>query len=158
MTDKQVSLDIQWVRQGREHWAARRWDEAQTCFETALRINPKNTVAKRRLEDLNAAKLATRPRVEQVCVQCRMSISMVSTARCAVCNRLLCPQGHCLCTNSAAARPVNERACNPATGSTPYVAHCWACSLPVSSDVHSCCDACGWVYCLNGHCGCGYGG
>ncbi len=41
-----------WVAMGREHSQAKRWGEARQCFEEALRFNPKNSVAQKRLHDL----------------------------------------------------------------------------------------------------------
>lgn len=158
MAEHRTLSDVEWVRLGRSHWDARRWDQAEICFQNALTVNPENSVARRRIDDLMIAEVGNRPTVEQVCSQCSMVIPAANVDRCAVCARLLCPQGHCLCTNRALGHPVRDSVAGPPSDPGPRIARCWACAAEVNSEVHSKCEVCHWTYCLNGHCGCGYGG
>ncbi len=96
--------DADWVRKGREHSDAGRYLHARHCFEHALAMNPKNGVAKKRLEAL-PQQWRLRTAYRSGCLVCGMSITSLVDERCKVCNFFKCPKGHCLCTELEA----NER-------------------------------------------------
>jgi hypothetical protein len=90
--------DADWVKEGREHVAAGRLIHARECFERALRINPSNKVAKKRLGELPIERQLLTAYMSG-CLVCGLSITSLLDERCAECGYFKCPRGHCACTS-----------------------------------------------------------
>jgi hypothetical protein len=96
--ERPTLTDVDWVRKGRQHVAAGRLILARECFERALKIDPENRVARRRLADLPLEReLLTA--YTSGCLVCGLSITSLIDERCSHCSYFKCPRGHCACTD-----------------------------------------------------------